>query len=426
MTTSVRPGAGSSNAARRDTFSERLLKGSVRKSYAPVVDIDWQAPIDPDKFFLPPRVVSLYGTPLWDSMSREEQIELSRQELANTLSAGIWFENILNQALLRKMMHQDPTSTSTHYELTELGDETRHMVMFGKAIDKIGAKPVRPRLYQRMIINTLPFFFRGSVLWVAALVGEEIFDSLQRQMMDDPELQPMVQRLMRIHVTEEARHIQFARDGLRQRTPSMRWYTRAWVANLNGVGGYFFRYLFTNKVQYARVGLDARAARRIARASAHRREVQVSGFAPLAAFLEEVGLMGRIGRRMWRRSGFLPAKTPPLTAAASGSAASVETELTEEVFDGFAILDNGEGDRRVHVRLTGHLDPIDGKYHWRGTILDAPATVAAGPVRLTIGTRTVDARITERTSQGTHSIAGIGEPPFALESVDGPEVSAAG
>ncbi|MGB3321469.1 MAG: diiron oxygenase [Mycolicibacterium fortuitum] len=426
MTTSVRPGAGSSNAARRDVVSERLLKGSVRKSYAPVVDIDWQAPIDPDKFFLPPRVVSLYGTPLWDSMSREEQIELSRQELANTLSAGIWFENILNQALLRKMMHQDPTSTSTHYELTELGDETRHMVMFGKAIDKIGAKPVRPRLYQRMIINTLPFFFRGSVLWVAALVGEEIFDSLQRQMMDDPELQPMVQRLMRIHVTEEARHIQFARDGLRQRTPSMRWYTRAWVANLNGVGGYFFRYLFTNKVQYARVGLDARAARRIARASAHRREVQVSGFAPLAAFLEEVGLMGRIGRRMWRRSGFLPAKTPPLTAAASGSAASVETELTEEVFDGFAILDNGEGDRRVHVRLTGHLDPIDGKYHWRGTILDAPATVAAGPVRLTIGTRTVDARITERTSQGTHSIAGIGEPPFALESVDGPEVSAAG
>ncbi|OBA99507.1 hypothetical protein A5666_27965 [Mycolicibacterium fortuitum] len=426
MTTSVRPGAGSSNAARRDVVSERLLKGSVRKSYAPVVDIDWQAPIDPDKFFLPPRVVSLYGTPLWDSMSREEQIELSRQELANTLSAGIWFENILNQALLRKMMHQDPTSKSTHYELTELGDETRHMVMFGKAIDKIGAKPVRPRLYQRMIINTLPFFFRGSVLWVAALVGEEIFDSLQRQMMDDPELQPMVQRLMRIHVTEEARHIQFARDGLRQRTPSMRWYTRAWVANLNGVGGYFFRYLFTNKVQYARVGLDARAARRIARASAHRREVQVSGFAPLAAFLEEVGLMGRIGRRMWRRSGFLPAKTPPLTVAASGSAASVETDLAEEVFDGFAILDNGEGDRRVHVRLTGHLDPIDGKYHWRGTILDAPATVAAGPVRLTIGTRTVDARITERTSQGTHSIAGIGEPPFELESADGPEVSAAG
>jgi P-aminobenzoate N-oxygenase AurF len=165
----------------RISFSERLLKGSVKKSYAPVVDIDWDAPLDPDKFYLPPRTVSLYGTPIWDQMTRAQRIELSRQELVNTLSAGIWFENILNQALLRKIMHTDPTSPSTHYALTELGDETRHMVMFGKAIERVGARPVRPRLYHRMIINTLPFFFRGSVLWVAALIGEEIFDSLHAE-----------------------------------------------------------------------------------------------------------------------------------------------------------------------------------------------------------------------------------------------------
>jgi P-aminobenzoate N-oxygenase AurF len=293
-------------APTRNEFAERLLNGSVKKSYAPIVDIDWDAPLDPDKFFLPPKTVSLYGTPLWDSMTRAERIELSRHELVNTLSAGIWFENILNQALLRKMMHQDPTAPTTHYELTELGDETRHMVMFGKAIALIGAKPMRPKLYQRMIINTLPFTFQGSLLWVAALIGEEIFDSLQRQIMDDPELQPMVQRLMRIHVSEEARHIQFARDGLRKRVPNMRRMNRIWAANLNGVGGLFFRYLFSNRVQYRRAGLDARTARRVARNSPHRLETQIAGFAPLAAFLEEVGLMGPIARRMWRRSGFLP------------------------------------------------------------------------------------------------------------------------
>jgi P-aminobenzoate N-oxygenase AurF len=289
----------------REEFSERLLKGSVKKSYAPVVDIDWDAPLDPDKFYLPPKTVSLYGTPLWDAMTREQQIELSRQELVNTLSAGIWFENMLNQALLRKMMHQDPTTRATHYELTELGDETRHMIMFGKAIERVGAKPVRPRRYQRIIINALPLAFRGSLLWVAALIGEEIFDSLQRQMMADDDLQPMVQRLMRIHVTEEARHIQFARDGLRKRVPHMRRLNKLWVANLNGVGGLFFQYLFSNPVPYRRAGLDPRQARRMARKSPHRHEVQVLGFAPLAAFLEEVGLMGPIARRMWKRSRFL-------------------------------------------------------------------------------------------------------------------------
>ncbi|NVN52306.1 diiron oxygenase [Mycobacterium sp. DL] len=301
MTASIR----AAGPTTREQFAERLLKGSVKKSYAPVVDIDWNAPLDPDKFFLPPKTVSLYGTPLWDSMTREQQIELSRQELVNTLSAGIWFENILNQALLRKIMHQDPTARATHYELTELGDETRHMVMFGKAIDRVGAKPVRPRRYQRIIINALPFAFQGSMLWVAALIGEEIFDSLQRQMMDDPELQPVVSRLMRIHVAEEARHIQFARDGLRKRAPHLRRVPKLFIANINGVGGVFFQRLFSNPVQYRRAGLDPREARRAARTSAHRHEVQVLGFAPLAAFLDEVGLMGPIARRMWKRSRFL-------------------------------------------------------------------------------------------------------------------------
>src|SRR4051812_23750965 len=397
-------------APTRQEFADRLLKGSVKKSYAPVVDIDWDAPLDPDKFFLPPKSVSLYGTPMWDAMTREQQIELSRQEFVNTLSAGIWFENILNQALLRKIMHQDPTSRSTHYELTELGDETRHMVMFGKAIEHVGAKPVQPRWWHRVVINALPLGFKGSVLWVAALIGEEIFDSIQRQMMDDPELQPMVQRLMRIHVTEEARHIQFARDGLRRRVPEMPWYSRFWVANLNGVGGLFFRYLFSNKVQYRRAGLPAGAARRMARRSPHRHEVQAMGFAPLAAFLDEVGLMGPIARRMWKRTHFLGGPVADVTDSLADDASQDE----DEVYDGPAVLHVGDTDYAARVRLTGHLDPIDGQYHWQGTVFEGlPDDVLKRPkVTLSVNGRLSQARITERTPQGVYSVSGVGTPPF--------------
>ena len=406
MTASTRASA----APTREEFSERLLRGSVKKSYEPIVDIDWDAPLDPDKYFLPPKTVSLYGTPLWDGMTRAEQIELSRQELVNTLSAGIWFENILNQALLRHLMHADPTARATHYALTEMGDETRHMVMFGRTIEKVGAKPMRPKLYQRMIINGLPLAFKGSVLWVAALIGEEIFDSLQRQMMDDPELQPAVQRLMRIHVTEEARHIQFARDGLRKHVGGMRWLNRMWVANLHGIGGYFFQYLFSNPAQYRRVDLPGRATRRIARRSAHRHETQVMGFAPLAAFLDEVGLMGPIARRMWRRTHFLPA-----TSSLPASDRMDADEQGDDVYDGPAVLRVADVDHNVRVRLTGHLDPIDGRYHWRGTVFEAvPDDVLKAPrVALTIGDRTAAARITEKTPWGTYSVTGEGTSPFA-------------
>ena len=304
MTMSLTP-PDTDRSRTREEFSERLLNGTVKKSYDPIVDIDWDAPLDPDKFFLPPQMVTFYGTPQWEAMTRAEQREVSRQQLVNMLSAGIWFENILNQALLRGIMHANPTARSTHYMLTELGDETRHMVMFGKTIDRIGGIPVRPRLYQRIIINSLPFTFRGSVLWMAALVGEEIFDALQRQILDDPDIQPIVGRLMRIHVTEEARHIQFARDGLRKHAPTMHWYRKIVVANLHGIGGPFYRMLFTLPVQYNRAGLDGVQMRRVSRANPHYRQKCRESFAPLATFFEEVGLMGRFSRILWRRAGFL-------------------------------------------------------------------------------------------------------------------------
>ncbi|NUS43934.1 MAG: diiron oxygenase [Mycobacteriaceae bacterium] len=283
----------------------RLLAGSVKRSYDPVVDMDWDAPLDPDKLFLPPEVVTLYATPLWEAMSASTRRELSRQELANVLSAGIWFENLLNRLLLRELMKTDPTSHWSHYTLTEMGDECRHMMMFGKLIDRIGARPFWPRGAGRLAVMALPLVLRGSMVWVAALVGEEIFDALQRRTLDDPQLQPLVSRAMRIHVTEEARHIGFARDLLARRVGDMsrleRAYTRACVA----VAAPIFRNLLVNWHMYERAGLDGRAAKRAALASPHSRRTLGAGAAGLASFLRAQGLMGPIGEQVWRRTGFL-------------------------------------------------------------------------------------------------------------------------
>jgi hypothetical protein len=209
---------------------------------------------------------------------------------------------------------------------------------------------------------------------------------------------------MRIHVTEEARHIQFARDGLRKRTPQMSWWKRFWVGNVNGIGGLFFRFLFTNKVQYSRVGLDARAARRMARRSPHRIETQIAGFAPLAAFLDEVGLLGPIARRLWRRTGFLP------NGSIDKSLERVEVADTEDLYDGPATVDG----RSTRVRLAGHLDPIDGQYHWRGTVFESLEELPRGPITVAVGERNATARVSERSQQGGYSVTGTGLPPFPL------------
>ncbi len=289
-----------------DVVATRLIGGSVRRSYEPTVAIDWDAPLVEGKYFLPKEVLSLYGTSYWEELNEEQRIALSREELANVLSVGIWFENILNRALLLQLLREEPTSPFAHYALTEMGDECRHMTMFGKVIERVGARSYRMGRVDRFLAAMLPHFLRGSLLWVGALIGEEIFDAQQRRNMADPELQPIVAQLMRIHVTEEARHIKFAREGVVHRMQYGSRLERFLVANLNGLGAHVLKRSLTHGGIYHRAGLDVKRALREVRDNPHYNEAAMKGFAPLAAFLEENRLLGRIGRRMWRRNGFLP------------------------------------------------------------------------------------------------------------------------
>jgi cation diffusion facilitator CzcD-associated flavoprotein CzcO len=87
----------------------------------------------------------------------------------------------------------------------------------------------------------------------------------------------------------------------------------------------------------------------------------------------------------------------------------------EELYDGPATVTLGGQDISTRVRLTGHLDAIDGRYHWQGTVFDelpGDARARSSGLTLTIDGRTAGARVVETTPWGTHMVAGVGTPPF--------------
>lgn len=91
-----------------------------------------------------------------------------------------------------------------------------------------------------------------------------------------------------------------------------------------------------------------------------------------------------------------------------------------DVYDGVAAIRIGDDERTARVRLAGHLDPIDGRYHWQGTVFDQlpDDTKLPRQITITIGDRDAPARIVERPPQGGYSIAGVGAPPYGLEAVE--------
>ena len=91
-----------------------------------------------------------------------------------------------------------------------------------------------------------------------------------------------------------------------------------------------------------------------------------------------------------------------------------------DIYDGPATIRIDDGERAVRVRLSGHLDPIDGRYHWQGTVFEALPDGTKLPQRvvLAVGEIRAEARITERTPQSGYSVAGVGAPPFALDDLE--------
>ena len=121
------------------------------------------------------------------------------------------------------------------------------------------------------------------------------------------------------------------------------------------------------------------------------------------------------------RAHLAPAEPLPVASAFDLSGLPATGTETKETYDGAATLTIGDACHPVRVRLTGRIDPIDGHYHWQGTVFSSlsdplpdEALKQSRAATLTVDGLSAPARIVEQTPWGTHSIAGVGAPPYAL------------
>ncbi len=288
--------------ADREKTAERLLKSSAEKFYDPEVDIDWSAPLVDGLFYIPEHRISLYGTPLYDSLSQEQRIELSKHELASIASVGLWFELLLMQMLVKVVYNSDPTTRHAQYALTEVADECRHSTMFARLVERIGCPAYGPVRSTHRLGKLLPTIGYGPAMYGSILVAEEILDRLQREAMTDDTIQPLVRMVNRIHVLEEARHVRFAREELLRGMSELKGYELPYQKWLVGYVSMMITRAIINPAVYAAVGLDVREAHRQALANPRFRETIRWSGERIMSFLEEAGLIGKPGMRSWRRS----------------------------------------------------------------------------------------------------------------------------
>jgi len=289
----------------REVTASRLLRASAAHSYDPEVEIDWDAPLTDGHWFVPPHRSSLYGTSLWEGLSHEQRVTLTRHEVASIASLGVWFETILMQLLIRDYYRQDPTAAHAQYALTEIADECRHSVMFGRMIDKLGTPVYGMDPVNQALGKWIAATATGPRMYAAILIAEEILDALQREASTDERVQPLVRMVSRIHVVEEARHVRFAREELRRQVLAAGKRRLAFDRLVIARSAYLIGARLVSPQVYAAVGIEAAAGHRAARANPHHQRTLRWAGRRVVEFLSELDLIGGPGLALWRRSGLL-------------------------------------------------------------------------------------------------------------------------
>jgi hypothetical protein len=286
----------------REATAERLLRSSLDHSYEPSIDIDWAAPLVEGGWGLPQHRSSLYGTELWAGLTEEQRRTLTIHEVCSIARIGLWFEMILMQMLLRYSYDRDPRTGHIQYALTEIADECRHSIMFAKMTERYGVPDYAPKKLTHELGRLFKTIGYGPAMFAGTLFVEEILDQFQREAMRDESVQPLTRMVNKIHVTEEARHVRYAREELLRIMPKTGRAQRAIGRYLSARIAYVVARNLVHADVYASVGIDPEVGRKAALNNPHWQESLRWSARKLVPFLREQRIIGGPTEVLWRKA----------------------------------------------------------------------------------------------------------------------------
>jgi len=306
-----------------DRYTElvaRLSHQSVVKHFDAYADVAWDDPdfaIDPTD----PRWELAGDDPLgstgwYRSQPPEVRARLGLHSIVCKMKSGLQFENVLKRGLLEYAFGLPDHSPEFRYTYHEVIEEAQHSLMFQEFVNRSGLEAAGLtwdlKIGSRMVVRMARSF--PAMFFVFVLGGEDPIDHVQRRTLrSDKDLHPLIERIMRIHVTEEARHLSFARQYLRQHVPQLPWWRRQVIAHRAPM------------ILGVMAGVMMRPPREIVRTYAIPSDVIDEAYGPgtpsrqevrnslrkVRTLLTDLGLVTRSSKMLWRRLGIWDEPTAP-------------------------------------------------------------------------------------------------------------------
>ena len=216
-----------------ESLISRLSHQSVVKHFDAYADVPWDDPdyrIDPED----PRWELSADDPLgatdwYKAQPQGVRARIGLHGIVMAMKTGLQFESVLKRGLLEYAFTLPNNTPEFRYAYHEVIEEAHHSLMFQEFVNRSGLNPPgMPKLMQfgsRGVVKMGRRF--PELFFLFVLGGEDPIDYVQRQALrSGNEIHPLLERIMRIHVTEEARHLSFARHYLKRNVRRLGWAAR--------------------------------------------------------------------------------------------------------------------------------------------------------------------------------------------------------
>ena len=204
-----------------------LSQASVDQHFEAFRDIDWESP-EFEIFKNDPRFIlndadEIGRHPWYKSLPRERQIEIGMYRFAQVAKVGSQFEMLLIGGIMNHNVWAENGNPEFRYSMHEVTEETHHIQMFQEGVNRFNIDVAGAPTYFKVIFPFLASagMWAPEIFFTGILAGEEPIDHLQKSIMRAGGSHPMVDRIMQIHIAEEARHIGFAHQWMEHHVPEL-------------------------------------------------------------------------------------------------------------------------------------------------------------------------------------------------------------
>ena len=205
----------------------KLSESSVEKHFDAYADVAWDHPahqIDPTDPRWEKSADDVLGATEWyRAQPQAVRARLGLHHIVTQMKTGIEFEAVLSHGLLNFTTTLPNGAPEFRYAYHELIEEGQHSLMFQEFVNRSGLEVHGLRGLDALGARIVPRFGRTfpELFFLFVLGGEAPIDHVQRRELRRGVTHPLLRRVMQIHVTEEARHLCFARSYLLENVPKL-------------------------------------------------------------------------------------------------------------------------------------------------------------------------------------------------------------